>query len=113
MAIEQKEELIEATCPECRGPLRAIRYNEIVEYECLVGHKYSAESLLTSHSEVQEKALWSAIVALEEATNIVRATASQLPPEIAQHLEKLAERKREQAQTIRQITEELEPFQSK
>lgn len=113
MAIAKHEELINATCPECRGPLRELQYNGISEYECLVGHKYSAESLLAAHSEAQEKALWAAVVALEEARNIVRAVSSQLPAEVVRHLEALAEQKRAQAQEIRRITHELVPFQTK
>ena len=70
-----EKDTIEATCPECRGPLTRARIDHFDEFECLVGHKYSAEMLLNAHSETQERALWAAVVALEEARQLVAATA--------------------------------------
>lgn len=107
----EHEELIQATCPECRGPLRRIRLNHVHEYECLVGHKYSAQVLLRSHSETEERALWSAVVALEEAREMVAAVSSDFPPDVARRLASEAEIKYKQAATIRALLEKLEPFQ--
>lgn len=108
--MEENKHLIDATCPECRGPLSEIRYNGLTEYKCLVGHRYSAESLLAAHSQTQEKALWGAIVALEEATNIVHAVSALLAAGQVRRLEDLAATKHDQAQEIRRIVEKLEPF---
>ena len=102
---------IEVTCPECRGPLSEVRLGEIVEYRCLVGHTYSAWSVLAAHSEIQERALWSAVVALEEAGNLVRVMAPELRPEVARKLEAQAAEKRNQAKKIREVLASLEPFQ--
>ncbi len=111
--MEQKVTWIPATCPDCRGPLKEIRYDGMVEFECLVGHRFSVESLLATHSEAEEKALWAAIVALEEAESMVHAASRLLPPDVVQRLEALAAHKREQAVMIRRITEDLEPFRTK
>ncbi len=111
--MEEKTRLIDATCPDCRGPLKEVRIDHIVEFECLVGHRFSVESVLALHTEAEERALWAAAVALEEATNLVKATASQFPPEIVERLEGIAARKTEQARTIRGITQQLEPFRTK
>ena len=103
---------IEATCPECRGPLSEIGFDQLHEYCCLVGHRYSARGLLRTHSETQEKSLWAAVVALEEAANLVRAVASEFPQSTASRLEEQAARKMEQAAEIRRILEQLEPFET-
>jgi hypothetical protein len=66
--------------------------------------------LLKAHSEAQERALWAAVVALEEATELVAAASPDLSPEIARRVAAQAEVKREQAGTIRKILEKLEPF---
>ena len=79
--MTEDKKLIEATCPECRGPLTEIRHDDISEYRCLVGHRYSARGVLQAHSEAQEKALWAAVVALEEAANLARAVSDQFPAE--------------------------------
>lgn len=107
----ETKKAIEATCPECRGPLSEVREDGLRQYRCLVGHVYSAAGLLAAHSETQEKQLWAAVVVLEEATSLVEATLSQFPPEVAASLRRQAEEKRRQAQAIRKILEELQPFQ--
>lgn len=106
----EHDELIQATCPECRGPLRRVALDHIHEYECLVGHKYSARVLLEAHSETQERALWAAIVALEETRNLVAAVREDLPPEVVEGLDAQAKVKHEQAIVIRRLVEQLEPF---
>ena len=59
--------LIEASCPDCRGPLSMVQTNgSPIEYRCLVGHRYSRMSVLECHSEAQETALWAAVVALKK-----------------------------------------------
>jgi hypothetical protein len=40
-AAYDMEHLIEGACPECRGPLTEVRDGDIVEFRCLVGHRYS------------------------------------------------------------------------
>jgi len=59
--------IIEGTCPEDRGPLAGGGDGDLVEFDCLARHRYAPEALLHAHAETQERALWSAVVALEEA----------------------------------------------
>ncbi|HEY1340019.1 MAG TPA: hypothetical protein VGF59_21045 [Bryobacteraceae bacterium] len=108
--MENKEN-IDATCPECRGPLSEVSIGDHREYRCLVGHVYSARSVLEGHSEAQEAALWAAVVALEEAGTLVECVAAEFPQDVARHLREQAEKKKQQALTLRGILEELEPFQ--
>jgi two-component system chemotaxis response regulator CheB len=107
----ETKRLIEATCPDCRGPLSETKEDSgPLEYRCLVGHVYSPRSLLEAHSDTQEKALWSAVVALEEAAKLVRSVMSEFPPDAGSRLERQAELKEQQAQDVRRIIERLEPF---
>jgi len=106
---------LEATCPECRGPLQEVGSpqpdgNKPKEFRCLVGHMYSPAGLLEAHYETQETTLWSAVVALEETATLVDAAATEFPPEVRQILEGQVRRKLEQAAIIRKIIDELESF---
>lgn len=107
---------INATCPECRGPLSEMVQSDgdhrVREFSCLVGHKFSPRTLLQAHSEVQERILWSAVVALEEATSLVNAVQSEFKPEVTERLRDQARKKMEQAQRVRGVLEQLEPFQT-
>jgi two-component system, chemotaxis family, protein-glutamate methylesterase/glutaminase len=105
------KESIEATCPDCRGPLSVLRTDSLVEIRCLVGHTYSVQGLLAAHSETQEKALWSAVVSLREAANIVEAVADQLSSDRLGRLRSQAEKKQDQAAILQQVLEALEPFE--
>jgi hypothetical protein len=103
---------LEATCPDCRGPISVTPYGRVREYSCLVGHRYSARVLLQAHSEAQEKSLWAAVVALEEAGNLVREVAGDFPDDVAQRLQEQAAKKKDQAAAIRHILAELEWFET-
>jgi two-component system chemotaxis response regulator CheB len=108
----ERKEPINATCPECRGPLTAQEHNGIVEFHCLVGHAYSPRALLQAHSETQERTLWSAVVVLEEASNLVAAVSAQVSPQELTRLSEQAEVKKLQAGQIRRLLKDLEPFQT-
>ena len=99
-----------ATCPECRGPLEEIHENGPVEFRCLVGHRYPPEALLHAHYETEERELWSAVVALEEARELVRRALPAIMPELVAGAQEEAERKAQQAKAIRKIIEELRPL---
>ena len=103
---------IEATCPDCRGPLSECFTDGLREYSCLVGHRFSAKGVLRAHSEVQEKALWAAVVALEEATNLVDAVSDQFPAGVTAILRQQAAAKLEQAKALKLVLEQLEPFET-
>ena len=102
--------LIEATCPECRGPLTDVVEGEIHEYSCLVGHRYSALGVLRAHSETQERTLWAAVLVLEESANLTSTIGPQFGPEVQGRLHLQTEKKLRQAAQIREILKELEPF---
>jgi two-component system chemotaxis response regulator CheB len=90
---------VNITCPECRGPLHEEQRGTLVEYRCRVGHAYSQVALADSHEETQERALWAAMVALEEGADIADGM-SKLGRE---GYELKARRKRAQAAILRQM----------
>jgi len=105
-------QLIDATCPECRGPMARVSAEGPLEFQCLVGHRYSPMSLLHEHYATQERTLWSAVVALEEAANLVNAVGPYASPEALENLQRQAEQKAQQAKQIRALLEDLRPFEA-
>src|SRR5262245_50146791 len=73
------KQLVEFTCPECRGPLTRILGEGPPQYRCLVGHAYSPRLLLEAHYETEERQLWMAALALEEAAKMASDVAAELP----------------------------------
>lgn len=57
------------TCPDCGGPLYfkdAAELDRAKTYDCLVGHRWSPQSLFEEQGTTVERALWLAIRSLEE-----------------------------------------------
>jgi hypothetical protein len=100
---------ITATCPECRGPLSEVTEDGVREYRCLVEHRYSDVGLLHAHSETQERALWAAVLVLEEAEVLARHTAAHLP-DASESLLRQSIEKQQQANAVRAVVERLKPF---
>ncbi|MBV9282741.1 MAG: chemotaxis protein CheB [Chloroflexi bacterium] len=63
------------TCPECHGTLFEAPEGEPSHYRCRVGHTYSPNSLLQAESEALEAALWAALRALQERTDLAKRMA--------------------------------------
>src|SRR5262249_16614400 len=110
-STSQQKQVIEMSCPACGGPLSQIDIDgSIREFECLVGHRYSTLTVLRDHSDAQERALWGAVVALEESTTLVRSVANDFTPGALKRLEEQAEEKHGLAQEIRSVLARLKPF---
>lgn len=90
------------TCPECRGPLRQKLRGRTVELICRVGHAYSPQDAFQASEETQERALWAAVVALEEGADLALRLVDT-HPEAARALEHRAAEKRAQASAIEQL----------
>src|SRR5437868_4579106 len=101
--------LINATCPECRGPLSVVVEDGVREYRCLVQHRYADTALLHAHSDTQERVLWAALLVLEEAAVLAREVAAH-QPETRADLLRQATAKQEQAEVIRCLLERFQPF---
>jgi two-component system chemotaxis response regulator CheB len=63
------------TCPECGGPLYHAREHAADSYDCLVGHRWSPESLLEEQTNTVERAMWLAIRSLDERSRLTERLA--------------------------------------
>jgi two-component system chemotaxis response regulator CheB len=72
---EEMGKLSNVTCPECQGNLWEIRDGDSVRFRCRVGHAYSEGAIETAQSQSVERALWSALKALEERVALMRKLA--------------------------------------
>jgi len=102
-AADMEPELTDLTCPDCRGTIWTIKKGKFREYRCRVGHSFSPKSMLAQHFMAQEKALWSAIVSLEEAASLSRQLMDQLEPELREPLQAEAEERLQQAGKLRSL----------
>ena len=72
------KELTAVTCPDCGGSLWKIDDFGAERYSCRVGHAFSGDALLLGKHDDLEAALWAAIVALEEKSDLCRRIAKRL-----------------------------------
>ncbi len=102
---------VPVVCPECQGPLWEFRDGKLMRYQCLVGHRYSLQSLLEAQRDELEAALWFALRALEERINLQRrlekeAAAAGRPRSRQMFRAHIAENLK-QARVIREVLEKL------
>lgn len=98
------------TCPECRGPLWASEQEIVEQFECRVGHRYSAESLMQQHAVATERVLWAAVLALEEEMQLASGAAQRTHnPEARQAYEMEALTKQKQAAVIQEMLTQPDP----
>lgn len=100
------------TCPECRGPIRQFNQGTLTEYRCRVGHDYSPESYVAAESETRERTLWAAILALEEAAEVMKGLADQKPKD-KHRLQQLAYNNLQASEKIRELREWLTKEESR
>jgi two-component system chemotaxis response regulator CheB len=95
------------TCPECGGALWESHDDELLQYQCHVGHRYSGESLLSAQSEALDHALWAGLRALEENSELRRRMANHARDRgmiaIAGGYDQQAAESEERAQVIRRV----------
>jgi two-component system chemotaxis response regulator CheB len=63
------------TCPECGGPLYHARAHDADSYDCLVGHRWSPESLLEEQTSIVDRAMWLAVRSLDERRRLTERLA--------------------------------------
>jgi two-component system chemotaxis response regulator CheB len=107
---EMARSLTDVTCPECRGTIWEERRGSVVEYRCRVGHTYSPKAMLAEHFAAQERVMWSAIVAMEEAAALAERLEQYLDPEIREELRSEARQRQGQAAALRQVLLQRRPF---
>jgi two-component system, chemotaxis family, protein-glutamate methylesterase/glutaminase len=102
--------VVDLTCPECRGTIWEVQNGPLMQYRCRVGHSFSPRSMLAEHTAAQEKALWAAIVALEEGAVLANKLAHQLEPQLRDQLLQESRQKQQQAAIIRTLIQEQPVF---
>lgn len=109
--MPEDAQITDFTCPECRGSIWEVRCGKNKDYRCRVGHSYSAKSMLAGHFAAQEKALYAAIVALEEGASLANRLADQFQGEDAERLRQEARQRQAQAETIRGVLKDGVSFE--
>jgi two-component system chemotaxis response regulator CheB len=100
------------TCPECRGPITESGRSTVKEYRCRVGHRYSAETYVEAEAETRERTLWAAVLALEEAADVMKEVAES-NPEKKPRFQEQADNNLHAARKIRELREWLTTEQSR
>ena len=95
------------SCPECGGVLWELNQGNLLRFRCRTGHAYSPKSFLAEQSYSVEQALWSALRALKEQSNLVRRMAErakkQNHPLIGLRYEQQAQEAEFHAETLRKL----------
>ena len=102
--------LTDLTCPDCRGTIWEVPKGRFKEYRCRVGHTYSPKSMLAEHFAAQEKAIYAAIVALEEGASLATRLSEQVEPEMSERLRKEAREREAQAAQMREMLKQRMSF---
>jgi len=95
------------SCPECGGPLYSAREGRAHTYDCLVGHRWSPQSLVEEQSVTVERGLWLAIRSLEERGRLTARLADAARERghslSADQFSQVAEEARRSADTLREV----------
>lgn len=101
----------ELVCPACHGVLSEANVGPFRLYRCHVGHAFSLESLLGAQNEEVERALWSAVRALEEGAALAgRLEEAQVDGDLRRRFRDKEQTLRRQAELLRQIALRAEPL---
>lgn len=95
------------TCPECGGALWEQGRASIHFFRCHVGHAFTPEALATAQDGELERALWSAIRALEEIANLNRRRANRNRANGLDALAEMHDRRAADAEQQRQVIKKV------
>jgi two-component system chemotaxis response regulator CheB len=65
-------------CPQCHGPLWELREDDVLRYRCRVGHAYSEQAMIDAQGDAVEAALWAALEALQERSELLHRVADRV-----------------------------------
>lgn len=93
------------TCPECHGTMWEV--DELMRFECRVGHAFSLQSMVTEQFQSLERALWIALRMFEENVAMARRIQTHANERgrtlLARHYEERVRELEEQASTIKAV----------
>jgi two-component system chemotaxis response regulator CheB len=99
------------SCPDCDGPLYIGQDRGTETFDCLVGHRWSPQSLAEGHSAGVERALWLAIRSLEERGRLTARLAGQARerghPLSASQFDQAAEEAQRSADVLRETANSM------
>jgi two-component system chemotaxis response regulator CheB len=106
------DEITPQTCPECGGTLWLHDDYGARRFRCRVGHTFSIDGMLAGKQTVIERALWAAVVALEERADLTRRVIKRLreagaSPAYLARLEEDIDSSHERADDLRDLIREL------
>ncbi len=107
---DMEPQLTDMTCPDCRGTIWEWQRGNGKEYRCRVGHTFSPRSMLSEHYAAQEKALYGAMVMLEEGAALTLRLAGQFEGDFGDRLREEARERESQAQRLREVLREHRSF---
>lgn len=95
------------SCPECGGVLWELRDGELLRFRCRVGHAYTSDVLLSDQVDTIERALWTALRALEEQGALKRRMAERARMQgnaaTAAHFDNRTRELNDQAEQVRSL----------
>jgi two-component system chemotaxis response regulator CheB len=102
------------SCPACGGTLWADRVaGDFEQFECRVGHRYSASSLYEAQGDALEDALWAAERALLERADLGRRMARRLRRTVGEaaalRYDRVADEADERARVVRGVIASAQP----
>jgi len=98
------------TCPECHAVLYKIRDERAPRFRCRLGHGFSAKTLLQDLAAAREDALWSAVRAVLEESELAHCLARDACSkdfQLARFLTELADRAEDQIGQLRWVIASL------
>jgi two-component system chemotaxis response regulator CheB len=95
------------SCPDCGGTLWRFQADDLTQFQCRVGHRYTDESVMLRQAEGLEQTLWAAVRTLEERAMLARTFATHAQEhgdavEVA-HWTREAEEAQGKAEGLRQL----------
>ncbi len=111
---ETKERNLVMTCPGCGGVLHQYTDDRTTWYQCRVGHRFSADSMMMEQNAVVEEHFWRIIAILKEKEDAARTMAADarsiLNPKVSpEYYEKQVQASTEAIKRIYAILDDLGP----
>lgn len=95
------------TCPHCQGVLWEMRDDAVLRYRCHTGHAYTADAVWDEQNRRVEEALWSAMRAHRERSEIARRLGEQASGRSKDIWARKQAEAHEQAELIRSVLVDL------
>lgn len=114
--VQQLGKVTYFTCPDCHGSLWEVRDGALVRFRCQTGHAFSIDTLMDGQDATLEEALWSALRALREKSELARRVAARAREHgnmaVAVKFEAKAEEQDRHASALHQLLLDRQPSEA-